>query len=217
MGLIDIILAVIVGIIALVATMMLPSKEKIEKNETARYKSSKKFIYAAGVGALIVGILLLLLYAMDDQYQKITNILKMGFLVVIGIALISANIKKSKVLAAHESAVTPVSAETMAVEVAVQAQPQAQTQATVTTTPTVSTQPQVQTQATVVAAPQPQVQATVQPQPQVVAAQPQPQAAAKPRIIVIKCPKCKGNMQINTANLGQKMKCPHCGVEGRIG
>jgi hypothetical protein len=213
--LIDIILAVIAGGIALVATFLLPSKEKIEKNETARYKSTKKFIYAAGFGALIVGIILLLLYAVDDQYQKITNILKMGFLVVIGIALISANIRKSKVLAAHESAVTPVSAETMPVEVAVQAQSQVQTQPSVTTVQTVQTQPQVQTQATVAVTPQPQVQATVQPQPQVVA--PQPQAAPKPRIIVIKCPKCKGNMQINTANLGQKMRCPHCGVEGRIG
>ena len=54
-------------------------------------------------------------------------------------------------------------------------------------------------------------------QTQMVAAQPQPQPAPQPKIIVIKCPKCQGAMQINTAMLGQKMKCPHCGIEGRIG
>jgi predicted RNA-binding Zn-ribbon protein involved in translation (DUF1610 family) len=55
------------------------------------------------------------------------------------------------------------------------------------------------------------VQPTTQPQVKLPAKKPQS------RVVVIKCPKCKGAMQINTAMLGQKMKCPHCGVEGRIG
>jgi hypothetical protein len=79
---------------------------------------------------------------------------------------------------------------------------------------TAQVQPQAKTpQIGVKAMPKPQIrpQAVAQPPPPTIAPPPMP------RIVIIKCPKCKGNMQINTAMLGQKMKCPHCGVEGRIG
>ncbi|UCE73144.1 MAG: hypothetical protein JSV56_08885 [Methanomassiliicoccales archaeon] len=223
---IDIVLAIIVGAISLVAALFLPSKTQIENNETARYKSGKKLIYVAGGLAIFAGVLLILLYSVDDEYQKMVNLLKMAFFLVIGITLISVNIKKSRYMASMESAGVPIEAETMVTEVAaegptpaqptvqqVQAQPQVAAQKpAVTTTQAVQARPeQVVVQPTVVAT------QTVQTQPQVVAAQPSPTTQPKPKIVVIKCPKCQGNMQINMAMLGQKMKCPHCGVEGRIG
>lgn len=240
---IDIILGIIIGVVSLIAALLIPSKANIERNETARYKSGKYFIYAAGCSALFVGVVLTVLYTLYEGDQELLEILvnfsKIGFFVAIGIVLIRENIRKSKLIAAQEGAMTPISAETMGVEAAAQGvgvpqpiiQPQAQ-QIGIKATTTVQPQPQIPAQqigvkATQMAQPQPQVQAqqigvkptpVVQAQPQVVAPQPRPGAQPpKPRIVVIKCPKCQGNMQINTAMLGQKMKCPHCGVEGRIG
>jgi len=229
--LIDIILAIIIGAICLFAATLFPSKEKIEKNDTAKYKSAKNFIFAAGFAAIIVGVVLILLFMVSEDYQKLINIVKMAILVAIGIVLISANIKKSKMIAAQESAQTVL--QTTGVEVTAQIYPgpQPMTQQQIGVKAPAAAQPQVQAQKIGIKAtpvPQSQVQAqqigikaqpAVQPQRQVIAPQPQPAPPqpAQPKIIVIKCPKCKGSMQINTAMLGQKMKCPHCGVEGRIG
>ncbi|MEE9150336.1 MAG: hypothetical protein V3U20_00695 [Thermoplasmata archaeon] len=239
---IDIILAIIIGVISLIAALLIPSKAKIERNETARYKSSKLFIYAAGAGALFIGILVVILFVMNEEDLDLANILKIGVFLALGITLIIENIRKAKFLAQFESGTVPIAAVPMGVEVAAQivsgTQPIAQQevqvqQIGVKAMPPVQTQPQAPTQQIGVKAmppvqARPQVPAqqigvkatpTVQPQPQVVAQQPQPAAPPIPkgRIVVIKCPKCKGSMQINTAMLGQKMKCPHCGVEGKIG
>ena len=209
---IDIILVIIMGVISLIAALLLPSKAKIEKNETAVYKTSKPLIYAAGGGAIAIGVLLLLLFAVDKEYQQLANIGKLAFLMVIGIALISVNLKKSKFLAKYESAeVTTIPGTITGTEVEIVA-PEVLTKHVVQ--PLEAAQPQVQTPQTVVAA-----TPTVKAQPQVVAQQPQPAPTVKPKskIVVIKCPKCKGDMQIDTSMVGQKMKCPHCGVEGKIG
>jgi hypothetical protein len=211
---IDIVLVIIIAIIALVASRFIPNKEAIEKNEAGPYKSKVNIIYFAGLGSIIVGVLLLVFYTIDKDYQLLINLGKIVFLVIIGIALISRNFMTSKAVAAFESTVAAVSAP-----VAGYAAPNVVTAATVATaTPTVQPQvmpTQVTTPQVVQPQPRPQPQTVVQP-----TVQPQPKAPAKkpqPRIVVIKCPKCKGAMQINTAMLGQKMKCPHCGVEGRIG
>ena len=202
---IDVILVIIIGVISFIAAYLLPSKAMIENNDTAKYKSSKPFIYAVGCAALIIGILLIMLFAMDEEYQQLINIPKMGILLLIGITLISANIKKSKLIAKHESTVVTIA-------------PGATDEVTaeVVTAEAVA-QPAVQPQAEV----QVQVQATpaVQAQTQAEASKPKAAQAAKPKskIVVIKCPKCKGDMQIDTGMMGQKMKCPHCGVEGKIG
>jgi cell division protein FtsW (lipid II flippase)/ribosomal protein S27E len=209
--LIDVILAVIIGIIALVAIMLIPSNEVIKNNQASKYKSSKVFIFAAGGLALFMGVFIIITYASSKEEQTIFNILWMAAFMVLGIALIGVNIKKAKFLTQCESGAVAEVAEVAAVEVAGQvvAAPQTQVQ-----------QPMVaQTQ---VIAQQVAVQPTVVPQqvvaqPQAAAVPVQPKAPAKSRIVVIKCPKCKGDMQINTAMLGQKIKCPHCGVEGKIG
>jgi O-antigen/teichoic acid export membrane protein len=93
-SLIDIVLAIIIGAICLIAARLIPSKEKIQRNETAKYKSSKVFIYIAGVSSLSLGILFILLYIIEKDYQRLVNILKMIVFLVIGIALISENVRK---------------------------------------------------------------------------------------------------------------------------
>lgn len=226
-SLIDIVLAIIIGAICLIAARLIPSKEKIQRNETAKYKSSKIFIYIAGVSSLSLGILFILLYIIEKDYQRLVNILKMVVFLVIGIALISENVRKSKMLVAQESAITSIPTESIPTGYTVQAMPGSQPvtqpwvqpqQAVVKPISTAQVPPQAQApQIGVKAMPKPQVkpqvrtQAVAQPPPPTIAPPPMP------RIVIIKCPKCKGNMQINTAMLGQKMKCPHCGVEGRIG
>ena len=140
----------------------------------------------------------------------------MIFFVILGVALIGINIKKSKFLAECESGAVVV-AQAPGMEVPAQVVAQTQPQ------PTQYVQPQTQ-----VAVQQVPVQTQVVPQQTTVVPTQvvQPQAvqpaqtktpAKKPKIVQINCPKCKGLMQINTAMLGQKIKCPHCGVEGRIG
>ena len=212
---IDIVLVIIITIIALVASRFIPTDEAIKNNEAGPYKSKVKMIYIAGAGSIIVGVLLLVFYAIEEEYQLLINLGKIVFLVIIGIALINKNFKKSKAVAAFEGAVPVASApiaSTVEVDVvtpttAAAVTPVVQTQ----TTPAQATTPQV-----VQAPPQTVVQPTVKPQVATTAVKLQP-TKPQPRIIVIKCPKCQGAMQINTAMLGQKMKCPHCGVEGRIG
>jgi hypothetical protein len=221
---IDIVLVIIIAIIALVASRFIPNEEAIKSNKTETYKSNVKLIYGAGVGSIIVGVLLLVFYAIEKDYQLLINLGKIVVLMVIGIGLINKNFKISKTVSAFEGTVPIASAPAMGTVEAgvvtptnvVGVTPAVQTQAQVTTVQSVQAQPQ-----TVV---QPQVAAqqigikgggAVPAQTQMVAAQPQP--APQPKIIVIKCPKCQGAMQINTALLGQKMKCPHCGIEGRIG
>ncbi len=216
---IDIVLVIIIAIIALVASRFIPNKEAIEKNEAGSYKSKITIIYGAGAGSIVVGVLLLVFYAIDEDYQLLINLGKIVFLVIIGIALISKNFKTSKAMAAMVAAApvgsapfpgygsqAVVTAPTQAtVTPTIQYQPaQYQPMPTQVTTPQV-VQPQIQTQS------QTAIQPTLQPQVKAPVKKPQP------KIVVIKCPKCKGAMQINTAMLGQKIKCPHCGVEGRIG
>jgi hypothetical protein len=201
---IDIILVIIIAVIALVASRFIPTDEAIKSNQAGPYKSKVKMIYIAGASSITGGVLLLIFYAIEEDYQLIINLGKIVFLMIIGIALINKNFKKSKAVAAFESAV-PVT--TAPIEATVEAD-------VVTPTTVAPVTPVVQKQTTQATTPQvvqAQPQTAVQPQ---VAAAP---AAPQPKIIVIKCPKCKGAMQINTAMLGQKMKCPHCGVEGRIG
>ncbi len=216
---IDIVLVIIIAIIALVASRFIPTDEAIKNNEAGPYKSKIKMIYVAGAGSIIVGVLLLVFYAIEEEYQLLFNLGKIVFLMVIGIALISKNFKKAKTVAAFEGAALAASAPivgtveaevvtpTTVATVIPSAQPRTRS-AQVTTAQVVQAQPQ-----TVV---QPQPQTVVQPRAVAPAVKPQPKIT-QPRIVVIKCPKCQGAMQINTAMLGQKMKCPHCGVEGRIG
>ncbi|UCG69013.1 MAG: hypothetical protein JSV09_14700 [Thermoplasmata archaeon] len=212
---IDIVLVIIIAIIALVASRFIPTDEAINNNEAGSYKSKVKMIYIAGAGSIIVGVLLLVFYAIEEDYQLLINLGKIVFLVIIGIALINKNFKKSKTVAAFEGAAPVASAPmTSTVEAEV-----VTPTTTASVTPTVQTQTapaQITTPQVVQAPPKPAVQPTVQPQVVTPAVKPQP-TKPQPRIIVIKCPKCQGAMQINTAMLGQKMKCPHCGVEGRIG
>jgi len=216
---IDIVLVIIIAIIALVASRFIPTDEAIKNNEAGPYKSKIKMIYVAGVGSIIVGVLLLVFYAIEEEYQLLINLGKIMFLMIIGIALINKNFKKSKTMAAFEGTVPAVSAP-----IAGTVEAEVVTPTTVATA-TPAVQPQARAaQVTTAQVVQAQPQTTVQPQPQTVvqpravapAVQPQPKIT-QPRIVVIKCPKCQGAMQINTAMLGQKMKCPHCGVEGRIG
>lgn len=247
---IDIILGLVIGGFALAATFMLPSKTQIQNNQAPKYKSYKNVIYAAGVTALIGGVVFLLLYIMDEVYQDILNLLKMAFLVVIGIVLITSNKKRSKFLAECEvvgyiqpGAVAPPIMPGMPLQPQVpgqvaqpvMAQTQPVSQVTTQKIPAqqigVKAQQIVQPQTIPVqTAPEQQIgikgqtqvarpkQGATQPQavaqPQHVA---QPQTAQKPRIIVINCPRCKGKMQLDTRMMGQKMKCPHCGIEGKIG
>jgi predicted RNA-binding Zn-ribbon protein involved in translation (DUF1610 family) len=221
--LIDVILAAVIGGMALAATFLLPSKTQIQNNQTQKYKSFKAFIYIAGIAALGFGVLLLLLYLINEDFQKIINILKFAALMVIGLGLIFSNIQKSKFMAQCESAVYPQTMVAPGTMVAASVLPQTQVgvatpaqQIGVKPTQTVSAQVVAPTQVTPQQAPAQQIGIKAQPQAQQVAQQPQP-VAAQPRVIVIKCPRCKGDMQIDTRMLGQKMKCPHCGIEGRIG
>lgn len=219
---IDIILAIIIGGIAFSAGFLMPSKTQIEKNETSKYKSTKILIYVIGGLAILIGVYVVYQYVTGAGRQDIIGILKIVVFFSLGAVIIVKNIQTSKSIAAFESGVAPVPVEVAAI-------PMTGTQ-TVTQSPVQAQQMGVKAQTVVQAQPQPQQvsvkampsaqarpQVQVQPQPQMVAqpapVTPQPQ----PRIIVIKCPKCQGSMQINTAMLGQKMKCPHCGVEGRIG
>lgn len=207
---IDIVLVIIIAIIALVASRFIPTEEAIKNNQAGSYKSKIKMIYLAGAGSIIVGILLLVFYAIEEEYQLLINLGKIVFLMIIGIALINKNFKKSKTIAAFEGAALAASAPIVsAVETEV-------ITPTTVATATPAAQPQtwaaqVTTAQVVQARPQTAVQ------PQAVAPTGKPQPITQPKIVVIKCPKCQGAMQINTAMLGQKMKCPHCGVEGRIG
>ena len=220
----DIILAAIVGAIALVATFMLPSKTQIQNNQAQKYKSKKGFINIAGIAAIIGGVLILLLYIIDEQYQEIMNVVKMAFLVIIGITLISSNSKKSKFFTQCENAGFPQAAPSGEIMVATVAPPgqvpaqQIGVQATQTVTPQVVTAQQVPVQQVPIQQAQVRGQPTAQAaQPRQVVRQPQAQAPQQPKILRIKCPRCKGDMQIDTRMLGQKMKCPHCGIEGKIG
>ncbi len=168
-------------------------------------------IYGAGAGSLIVGVLLLVFYAIEEEYQLLFNLGKIVFLMIIGIALINKNFKKSKAMAAFEGTVTAASAP-----IASTVEAEVVTPTTVATA-TPAVQPQARAaQVTTAQVVQAQPQTVVQPRAAAPAVKPQPKIT-QPRIVVIKCPKCQGAMQINTAMLGQKMKCPHCGVEGRIG
>lgn len=220
---IDIVLVIIIAVIALVASRFLPNKEAIQNNQTESYKSKVKLIYGAGFGSIIVGVLLLIFYAIEEDYQLIINLGKIVFLMIIGIALVNKNFRTSKEIAAF-GGMAPVTAASFGGPMPGQV---------VTPTTVAPVQAQMAPVQTVQAV-QPQMPAQqvgikggqqigikgVQQAPvqtRMVAAQPQPQPAAQPRVIVIKCPKCQGAMQINTAMLGQKMKCPHCGIEGRIG
>jgi ribosomal protein S27E len=193
-------------------------------NQAGQYKSAKILIFAAGGASIFVGILAIVLYSTNKEDQTIMNILKMIFFVILGVALIGINIKKAKFVAECESGAAVV-AQAPGVEVPAQVvaptQPQAmqyvqpQTQVVAQQVP-VQTQPVAPVQTQVVPQQVP-VAPTQVAKPQ--AMQPaQPKAPAKKsKIVQINCPKCKGAMQINTAMLGQKIKCPHCGVEGRIG
>lgn len=212
---IDIVLVIIIAIIALVASRFIPNDEAIRNNEAGPYKSKVKVIYITGAGSIMVGVLLLVFYAIEKDYQLLINLGKVVFLMIIGIALINKNFKVSKAVAAFEGTataastpiVTTVEAHVVTPTTVAAATPPAQSQtvAAQVTTPTV-----------VQAQPQP----AVRPQAAPTAVKPQPQKIQpkiQPKIVVIKCPKCQGSMQINTSMLGQKMRCPHCGVEGRIG
>ncbi len=208
---IDIVLVIIIAIIALVASRFIPTDEAIKNNEAGPYKSKIKMIYGAGAGSLIVGVLLLVFYAIEEEYQLLFNLGKIVFLMIIGIALINKNFKKSKAMAAFEGTVTAASAP-----IASTVEAEVVTPTTVATA-TPAVQPQARAaQVTTAQVVQAQPQTVVQPRAAAPAVKPQPKIT-QPRIVVIKCPKCQGAMQINTAMLGQKMKCPHCGVEGRIG
>lgn len=213
-------MALVIGGMALAATFLLPSKTQIQNNQTQKYKSFKAFIYIAGIAAMGFGILLLLLYLINEDYQNLPNILKFAVLVVIGLGLISSNMQKSKFMAQCEAAGYPQAmaapGTVVAASVVPQTQPQAYTQQIGVKAPqTVTASVVAPTQVTPQQAPAQQIGIKAQPQAQQVAQQ--PQVAAQPKVIVIKCPRCKGDMQIDTRMLGQKMKCPHCGVEGRIG
>jgi predicted RNA-binding Zn-ribbon protein involved in translation (DUF1610 family) len=207
---IDIVLVIIIAIIALIASRFIPTDEAIKNNEAGPYKSKIKIIYITGAGSISVGFLLLVFYAIEKEYQLLINLGKIMFLMVIGIALINKNFKKSKTVAAFEGTVTAASAPIVGtVEADV---------VTPTTVATASPAAQPQTWAAHVTTAQvAQAQPKTAVQPRAVAPVVKPQPITQPRIVVIKCPKCHGAMQINTAMLGQKMKCPHCGVEGRIG
>ena len=214
---IDIVLVMIIAVIALIASRFIPNEEAIKSNKTETYKSNVKLIYGAGVGSIIVGVLLLVFYAIEKDYQLLINLGKIVVLMVIGIGLINKNFKISKAVSAFEGtapitmapAIGTVEAGVVAPVQTVQPQVAAQ-QIGIKGVQTTPVQPQVAAQQIGIKGVQ-----TAPAQTQMVAAQPQP--APQPKIIVIKCPKCQGAMQINTAMLGQKMKCPHCGVEGRIG
>ena len=204
---IDIVLVIIIAVIALIASRFIPTNETIKNNEAGPYKSMVKTIYIAGAGSITVSVLLLVFYAINEDYQLLLNLGKIVFLTIIGIGLINKNFKMSKAVAAFEGAALAASAPiTTTVEADV-----------ITPTTYASVTPVVQAQtgpAPITTAQVVQAQPQTVVQPQVVA---QPQPVQQPKIIVIKCPKCQGSMQINTAMLGQKMKCPHCGVEGKIG
>jgi hypothetical protein len=227
---IDWILSLIFGVLALVGAFMVPSKTKIQNNQAEGYKSKQMFIYIAGISALAGGVIILVLYIMDDALGEIVNLVKMAFLMLIGITLVATNNQRSKFLAQCEAAGYPGSVQpgVMAPQVVPGVQPQAQQQYVAAQQVGIKQAPQ-QVAAQQIGVKQMPPQQTVAPQyvqPQqqtaqkVAVQQPvaaQPQAAQKPKIIVINCPRCKGRMQIDTRMLGQKMKCPHCGVEGKIG
>jgi predicted RNA-binding Zn-ribbon protein involved in translation (DUF1610 family) len=219
--LLEIILVVIVVAIAFFANSMLPSKTQIQNNQAQKYKSKKNLIYIGGVAALAGGVLILLLYIMDTEYQKIINVLYVALLVVIGISLISANNKRSKFMSQCEAAGYPMAAPMGAmVTPMVAAQVPAQqmgVQTAQTTTPSVVTAQQVPVQQVPAQQVAVRAQPTQQVQPRQMVQQPQQAVVQKPKILRIKCPRCKGDMQIDTRMLGQKMKCPHCGIEGKIG
>jgi predicted RNA-binding Zn-ribbon protein involved in translation (DUF1610 family) len=233
------ILSVIFGVIAFGAASMIPSETMIQNNQAGGYKSKQMFIYIAGIAALIGGVIILIMSIMDDTIGEIIILVQMGFLMIIGIGLVARNNQKSKFLAQCEAAGYPGAAVPGVVAPQVVpgmqpgVQPQAQGQYVAAQQVGVKQMPQQVVAQQIGVKPMPQQQTVsptqvapqyVQPQQQtaqkVAVQQPvaaQPQAAQKPRIIVINCPKCKGKMQIDTRMLGQKMKCPHCGVEGKIG
>jgi hypothetical protein len=193
-------------------------------NQAGQYKSAKIFIFAAGGASIFVGILAIYFYSTVKEDQTIINLLKMVFFMILGVALIGINIKKSKFVAECESGVAVVAQAPgleVPAQVVTQTQPQAtqylqpQTQVVAQQVP-VQTQPVSPIQSQVVPQPAP-VAPTQVAQPQIVQPAQPKVPAKKPKIVQINCPKCKGAMQINTAMLGQKIKCPHCGVEGRIG
>ncbi len=97
---IDIVLVFIIAAIALVASRFIPNQEAIKNNQTESYKSKVKLIYGAGFGSIIVGVLLLVFYAIEEDYQLIINLGKIVFLMIIGIALINKNFRISKEIAA---------------------------------------------------------------------------------------------------------------------
>jgi hypothetical protein len=227
--LIDIILTAVFGIISLVASILIPSEEMIRNNQAPKYKSQKNLISILGVITLIGGVLILLLYIMDSNYQKIIDLVYMVLLMGIGVAVIVRNRKKANLLKSLEAVGVPqvaVPGEMVTPQVAAQPQtvqqvaPQQYAAQQVGVKSQVVTAQKVPIQQATRQAPVQQVGIKAQPQApaqQVAVQAAQPQPAQKPKIIVIKCPRCQGNMQIDTRMLGQKMKCPHCGVEGRIG
>jgi predicted RNA-binding Zn-ribbon protein involved in translation (DUF1610 family) len=210
----------------MVASALIPSEEKIRNNQAPKYKSQKNLINILGILTLVGGVIILMLYISDSNYQQIIDLFYVAVLMGIGAAVIAQNRKKANLLKSCESAGFPQAALPGAV---VTPQVIPQTQVVAQPTPQQVAAQQVGVKSQVVTAQQVPVQQVTQQQvaaqqvgikaqPQV-PAQPvaQPQAAQKPKIIVIKCPRCKGDMQIDTRMLGQKMKCPHCGIEGRIG
>ncbi len=215
--LIDIILALIIGIIALIAIFMIPSNEKIKGNEAQGYKSKKGFIFAAGGAALFMGVFIIIMYTTDSDNQNLLKILQLVFFMATGAALIGINVKKSKLVKTSEGMSVAVAAEAVTAEV--MAQPIGVKAQTVPVQTAAAQQIGIKGQPAAQMQPQVAAQQIGIKQTAPVAAQPQPavQAAPKPKVVVIKCPKCKGDMQISTAMLGQKIKCPHCGVEGKIG
>ncbi len=232
---IDWILSLLFGAIALVGAFMVPSEAKIKNNQAGGYKSKQMFIYIAGISALAGGVIILILYIMDDALGEIINLMQMAFLMLIGIALVARNNQRSKFLAQCEAAglTGTVSPGAVAPQVVPGIQPGAQQQYVAAQQIGVKQMPQQVPAQQIGVKQMPQQQTVtprqvvpqyVQPQQQTAqkvavqqAVQAQPQAAQTPRIIVINCPRCKGRMQIDTRMLGQKMKCPHCGVEGKIG
>jgi predicted RNA-binding Zn-ribbon protein involved in translation (DUF1610 family) len=226
---IDIVLVAAIGALAFATAFFFPSKAQIANNDTKRYKSMKPLIFVAGFAAMGIGALLVIFYLSDEEYQNIFNMINIPVYFALGATILVKNISQSKKIAAMESGMAPGVAAVQGVQPMVQPQVAGQ-QIGIKQTTAAVVQPQqvtaqqvgVQTVQPTVVPPQVATQQIgikgTQPAPvqtQMVPAQPQP--APQPRIVVIKCPKCQGNMQINTAMLGQKMKCPHCGIEGKIG
>jgi hypothetical protein len=222
--LIDIIILFVFVGIAFVAGLLIPTDEKIKSNLAPKYKSQKSIISILGIITLIGGLLILMLYIMSSDYQQAIDLFYMVVLLGIGTLVIMRNRKMAGILKSHEAAgVTGVTVPGEVVTPQVMAQPQPVQQVA----PQQYSAQQVGVKSQVVTAQKVPVQQTARQVPaQQVGIKAQPQTPAQPvatqpaqksKIIMIKCPRCQGNMQIDTRMLGQKMKCPHCGVEGRIG